>query len=171
MNILTYYRKKAGLTQAELAAKTGIPQPNISRIERGEREIGKVSLETAVKLSEALEIHTEELLGEEPIMWSLEEITGQESGIVLYDDGSMLICNWAGGGLPKVSPLGGLIGLGDDLEPEGDPEHIPDIGAWLDGRDHDLMYDANDDYDSLWGTSGTLYRVSGVTVIAPDGWC
>ncbi|TME34369.1 MAG: helix-turn-helix transcriptional regulator, partial [Chloroflexi bacterium] len=33
--ILQYARRRAGLTQRQLAAATGVPQPTIARIERG----------------------------------------------------------------------------------------------------------------------------------------
>lgn len=62
MNPLTYYRKQANLTQTQLANITGIPQPSIARIESGARQIGAITLETAVKLAKALGIHAEDLL-------------------------------------------------------------------------------------------------------------
>jgi transcriptional regulator with XRE-family HTH domain len=68
MNTLAYYRKRAGLTQTELAAKTGIPQPNIARLESGDRSISNLTLETAVRIAKALEINAEDLLRKEPEM-------------------------------------------------------------------------------------------------------
>ena len=44
-------RTKEGMTQKELAAKTGIPQRHISEMENGKRSIGK---ESAKKFAEAL---------------------------------------------------------------------------------------------------------------------
>lgn len=44
-------RNEAGLTQAELAARTGLKQPNISRLEKGERN---PDLDTLNKVAEAL---------------------------------------------------------------------------------------------------------------------
>jgi transcriptional regulator with XRE-family HTH domain len=46
-------RAKEGVTQRELALKTGIPQRHISEMENGRRPIGK---EMAKKLGEALNI-------------------------------------------------------------------------------------------------------------------
>jgi len=50
---LTLWRKKRGLSQAALAEKAGVPQPNLSDMERGEKE---VSLRTLRALALALEI-------------------------------------------------------------------------------------------------------------------
>jgi len=50
---LTLWRKERGLSQAALAQKAGVPQPNLSDMERGERE---VSLRTLRALALALEI-------------------------------------------------------------------------------------------------------------------
>ena len=46
-------RKKEGLTQEELAKKTGIPQRHISEMENGKRTIGK---KNAVLLAKALDV-------------------------------------------------------------------------------------------------------------------
>ena len=46
-------RAREGLTQRELAARTGIPQRHISEMESGKRTIGK---ERARKLAEALQV-------------------------------------------------------------------------------------------------------------------
>jgi len=47
------YRTREGLTQRELADKTGIPQRHISEMENGKRPIGK---ETARKLAAVLNV-------------------------------------------------------------------------------------------------------------------
>ena len=52
-------RHKEGLTQAQLAKMTGIPQRHLSEMERGKRTIGK---ERAKKLAEALNIDYRVLL-------------------------------------------------------------------------------------------------------------
>lgn len=46
-------RERKGITQAELSAVTGIPQPHISQMERGKRPIGK---KIAHQLAEALHV-------------------------------------------------------------------------------------------------------------------
>lgn len=45
-------RRGAGLTQAQLAEKTGVTRQTISRIENG--EIGNVSVKTLAKCAEAI---------------------------------------------------------------------------------------------------------------------
>lgn len=44
VGILIAYRKHAGLTQSELAARVGVSQPDISKIERFERKIDALEL-------------------------------------------------------------------------------------------------------------------------------
>lgn len=53
-NQLAYLRTKAGLTQAQLAQKTGKHVMYISKLERGDRHISGISLETAIALADAL---------------------------------------------------------------------------------------------------------------------
>jgi len=103
---------------------------------------------------------------------TLLEITGQESGVVIHENGDMLICNWASiFGLPRMDPFGyAPMGMNEKLTLDGGPEEIPDIGKWLDNHTHNILYNFNGDYPQLWGCSGKLYTVSGVTVIAPDEW-
>ncbi|MBM9538322.1 helix-turn-helix transcriptional regulator [Desulfobulbus alkaliphilus] len=50
---LTGARHREGLTQRQLADRTGIPQRHISEMENGKRPIGK---ETAKKLADVLEV-------------------------------------------------------------------------------------------------------------------
>lgn len=52
-------RRKAGLTQAELARKSGVSRPVISKIEDG--EIGSVMGRAFIKLAEALGVSVGEL--------------------------------------------------------------------------------------------------------------
>ena len=55
---------------------------------------------------------------------TLLEITGQESGVVIYENGDMLICNWASiSGLPRMDPIGyAPMGLNEELIVDGGPE-------------------------------------------------
>jgi transcriptional regulator with XRE-family HTH domain len=54
-------RKKAGLSQAELAAQIGVHQPWISEMEHGGQ--GPVSATTLIHLARALGVSTDDLLG------------------------------------------------------------------------------------------------------------
>ncbi len=51
--VLKVTRQRKGITQIRLSEMTGIPQPNISLMERGERPIGK---KLARQLAKALEV-------------------------------------------------------------------------------------------------------------------
>lgn len=57
--VLSGLRYREGLTQKQLAEKTGIPQSNISEMERGKRTIGK---ERAKRLASALDADYRTLL-------------------------------------------------------------------------------------------------------------
>lgn len=106
-------------------------------------------------------------------MKNLLEITGQESGLILSWNGELIICNWQSiNGLPRLDPMGfGLLGLGEELITNEEPEHIDDIGAWLKNIDYDLIYDRNNELSTLDGQSGRLFSINDdVCVIAPDNW-
>lgn len=55
-------RKRRGYTQTKLAELANVPRPNISDIETGKREPGKLWLETAAKLADALDCDPREFL-------------------------------------------------------------------------------------------------------------
>lgn len=162
-------RIKAGLTQTQLAEKIGVKQKDVSRWETGER---KPRFDTLAKIVQACNADITVLMKGESKMKSLSEITNRDSGLVLYDTGDLLICNWSGiYGMPRLDPMGfAPLGLGEDLEVEEGPIHLENIGTWLEERNHNLIYDRNNDYPTLDGQSGTLYRINEAYVIAPDGW-
>ena len=54
VNQLAYLRGVAGLSQGDLSKATGINTQMISRIERGERLMKNTTLETCIKLADAL---------------------------------------------------------------------------------------------------------------------
>lgn len=56
-------RVERHLTQAQLAARAGIHPQALAKIERGDRDIGKIRLETALALADALEVDPHRLLG------------------------------------------------------------------------------------------------------------
>ena len=105
---------------------------------------------------------------------SLYEATGQESGLVVYDNAEGIICNWShGNGLPRL--------LCD--EPVYDGRHtlsivrkwvVKDAAKLLDG-DVDLIYDRNDDAEAFFEAgTWTVYIVTDgeetVKVYCPSGW-
>lgn len=60
MNRLKYYRELKGITQTELAEKSGVEQPEISRAEKGVKDLKGSHL---VSIARALECSVDELLG------------------------------------------------------------------------------------------------------------
>lgn len=48
---IAFFRRQRGLTQADLARRSGIPQPNLSRIERGEQDL---TVSTLVRICSSL---------------------------------------------------------------------------------------------------------------------
>jgi len=106
-------------------------------------------------------------------MESLYELTGQESGIVIYrESGEIIICNWSSiDGYPRL--FGGWpIGLCEDIpDTAGHPITAKTLRALM--RTHDnIIYDINNDYPGLLRTKsgGMIYNTPEVTVIAPTGW-
>ena len=97
----------------------------------------------------------------------LQELTGQESGIVIYDGREAILCNWSSiKGLPRVFATG-LIGMGENI-PEVEGEHSDNLVDLLDGID---IYDYSAEQSDEPPKSGTVYEINdNVTVIAPDDW-
>jgi hypothetical protein len=105
---------------------------------------------------------------------SLFQMTGQESGIVIYDN-EAIICNWSSNdGLPRIGPFGGLIDW--PMEPETILEAQedltdPELGALVAGLE--VIYDENGDADKCIANefSATKYTLSdGTVVVAPHDW-
>lgn len=63
-NIIGDTRRAAGLSQAQLAEKTGVKIGTIRKLESGERSILKAQLDTILPLARALGVSVEELAGE-----------------------------------------------------------------------------------------------------------
>lgn len=130
---------------------------------------------------------------------TLTELTGQRSGIVVYDTG-VIVTNWAyscrNGGLPRL--LGQIIIAWPDEIKVIKEYNIADIRNALPGtivpgveentittENMEIIYDELGNIPALWGydiglgagiglTGGTVYELGGlderVTVIAPDDW-
>lgn len=154
-----------GFTQRSLASVTGLSEVTINQYVAG---LKLPKADNAKKIAEALGCEIEDLF-ERKI--DLMEITGQESGIVVYSNGNSIICNWSGKtGLPYVSPIGtGLIFL--EVEGEvAEKKHADDISPYV----REILYDRNGDAERLAETPGNLYTIKTaediVVVIAPEGW-
>lgn len=49
-------RLELGMTRAQLAEKSGVHEKEIAKLERGERSLENIRLDTAIKLANALKI-------------------------------------------------------------------------------------------------------------------
>lgn len=61
-NALKFMREDAGMTQAELAEKSGVSLRQIQAFEMGYRDINKAQVVTALALAEALECDVYEII-------------------------------------------------------------------------------------------------------------
>jgi len=97
----------------------------------------------------------------------LQELTRQESGIVLFDNGEAIACNWSGiSGIPRLSPLGDTVmGMGERI-PIVEPEHTENMAEMLEGAR--FIYANGEEMP----TEGKVYRLDGLglTVFAPYDW-
>jgi DNA-binding transcriptional regulator YiaG len=62
VNPLAYYRTKAGLSQSQLAEKSGVSVRVLQNYEQGERDLAKAAAGTVVRLAQAVGVTVEELL-------------------------------------------------------------------------------------------------------------
>ena len=60
-NAIAHYRRLRGLSQAQLALKSGVSIKGLQKLERGERTLMKAQLGTVLQLAQALGITVEEL--------------------------------------------------------------------------------------------------------------
>lgn len=61
MNTLKELRKAAGLSQAQLAKKSGVDVRTIQAYESGARDMGKAQVDNVIKLADALGVPCEEI--------------------------------------------------------------------------------------------------------------
>lgn len=59
---LEWARRMAGMTQAELAEKSGVHSRQIQRVEIGEAEVGNLTAKNLIALADALEVDAKDLL-------------------------------------------------------------------------------------------------------------
>lgn len=104
-------------------------------------------------------------------MRTLQDLTGQESGIVIYAGGDTqaeaVVCNWSSiQGFPRVDPCGlTVLGFGEEI-PEVEPEYSDNIPDML--KDVLIVFANEEDMPQ----SGGVYRLEdlNIIIIAPDGW-
>ena len=107
------------------------------------------------------------MLIEQEYCENLQELTGQESGIILFDNGDAIACNWSSvQGIPRMAPFGDFVtGLGE-LIPRIEGVEIDDMGEDLEGVR--FIYANGEEMP----TAGKRYQLKnlGLTVYAPYGW-
>ncbi len=79
MNNLRRLMKQRGIDAAQLSEKTGIPAPSINRILD---EISSPNQAALERISEALDVSIEDLIGEDPPAKKTIEVTGIEKDII-----------------------------------------------------------------------------------------
>ena len=111
---------------------------------------------------------------------SLEELTNQESGIVVYPDGNIVVCNWAGFGdnaMPCI--LCGFLVTAFTVDNKYftccDKWNIDDLYGVLCEIGKTIIWDYNDDIIDLANSDepvrANAYKFAdGVYVFAPYGW-
>ncbi len=128
------------------------------------------------------------------------ELTGQESGIVVYDSGEVLVVNWSGyeeDELPMLSPFGTVLSWdkGQGIFDNAQKRTVSDIRTELPGKvwatgetaengsiifdtDMAILWDQNFDLPRLFlrdlspeEYTGTVYTLrDGTNIIAPSTW-
>ena len=101
----------------------------------------------------------------------LQALTTQESGIVIFENGNVIVGNWAGTcGIPRLDPWGtGLIGLNETMTLDETVKVVKNISLYVDKSR--IIYDVNNDAKILHKYGGSIYKLTGgITVIAPKGW-
>lgn len=107
-------------------------------------------------------------MGNRKIYTNLQEMTAQESGVVVHGD-EYLICNWSHGeGLPFAGPWGGVLHIPKEMCVVK-RLRMKDIGGHLKGLE--CVYDRNEDLEGLSGWPGMTYEINGgALIIAPKDW-
>lgn len=98
---------------------------------------------------------------------TLQELTGQESGIVIYGGKEAIVCNWSSvQGYPRMDPLGlTVLGFGEDI-PQVEPKQCANIPELMEGVN--IIYANGEDMPQ----AGRVYELpDDIKVIAPNDWC
>jgi len=139
------------------------------------KRVGIRAIELGTQKRELVERALKEFLGEQGqrevksmTIRDLQELTGRESGVVVYRNEGIL-CNWTGiSGLPRMFATG-LVGAGEDI-PDVPGERVDDLAPYLEGVEIAVAV-SNYSKDDHPLESGTVYDLGNdVLVIAPDGW-
>lgn len=100
---------------------------------------------------------------------TLHELTGQESGVVIYDNGNTIICNWQSlEGLPYiVDHFGWLMDMENEIISVEFTKKTKNSSKYL----REVIYDRNGDAQCLKNHPATIWKlIDGTIILAPEGW-
>lgn len=106
-------------------------------------------------------------------MPTLREISHQESGMLLFPNGDLIICNWDSfEGIPRLF-MDLLIDWSTEITHyDAEIDDVDDLSVLI--GDANVIYDVNDDIHRDLHIPATVYTVNAddmdIKVIAPDGW-
>ncbi|MBO4697071.1 MAG: hypothetical protein J5643_07335 [Lachnospiraceae bacterium] len=110
---------------------------------------------------------------------TLHDLTGQESGIVIYSNGDTIVCNWSNvcpdeNELPKLfygEPIGWDAGAIIPIEDYRVDDWVGEARRFKILRGITVLYDANGDLICPDEGSAHIYRLDDETIIiAPEDW-
>ena len=148
---------------------------DMSSVSFAESEDGKYYADVPADYARTFALNIPAILSENSYD-TLWDVTGQESGLVIYPDGGLIIGNWSksrGYGVPIVSPFGGMMNYGIITRAKSQGEvnikdYLADIDWYMVWDDNDILPSvADDDVAELWtvdATGGPLF------VLAPEDW-
>ncbi len=99
---------------------------------------------------------------------NLKNLTGKNKGIIKYENGEVVICEWLDNrGFPK--PFHSDLSFVQLRILKKNECKTNDVSKEIDFKK--VVYNKNDDVSKLQGKSGTVYDLEyGITVIVPDDW-
>jgi hypothetical protein len=157
------------LQELEQQAQKKVSDGEFDTLDEAMQHIEKIAyICTEIDFNNEQEQIRQETSNDTPETFStLQELTGQESGIVIYGSSEAVVCNWSSvRGYPRVDPLGlTVLGFGEEI-PNIEPKQCTSIPELMEGVNIIFANGEN------MPTSGRVYELpNDIKVIAPDGWC
>lgn len=162
-SIKEFLADRPGLTMRSLSLEAGLSESLFGKILRGQRGL---TPETIEKLAPVLNKYGYRVR-------NLFEITGKESGIVVYNTNEGILCNWQSiKGFPRLF-INNIMGLGEEIQLPIKTYICQNITEELDGVT--LIYCAmsTDEFNEEFRNplSATVYEFEDETkVYIPEGW-
>ena len=113
----------------------------------------------------------------------LQELTGHDAGIIVFEDNSVIVANWESMYAEEDDAMPSLFGGGliwmkrDGIFDSAEHKTFDDIREELPDPDEmDIVYDYNDDMKQLYSQdekeSGDVYTLKdGTRIFVLDSWC